>query len=280
MNMFYLLSIVLGVSGQEITKKAYNNRKGGVYLFSSLSTFFALVFFVATAGNLQWNVRLVPYALAFAVAYGMATVFSVIAISCGSLSLTTLITSYSLMLPTLYGLVFLQEPVGKGFVPGMALLFISLLLINEKSESVPITPKWIVSVLLAFVGNGFCSIIQKMQQIAFNNAYKNEFMILALVMVTAAFAAIMFRTERGQIVRSVRCGWWLCLLCGIMNGAVNLFVMILSGKMAVSIMFPVISAGGIIVTALVAMGVYREHLTRKQLTGLLLGVATVVLLSI
>ena len=280
MNILYLVAIVLGMSAQDITKKVFNQKSSAVYLFTAVTTLFALLFFVATAGPMEWTFSLLPYSLAFAVSYGLATVCSVIAFSCGSLSLTTLIISYSLMLPTIYGLIFLHEPIGAGFIPGLVLLIISLVLINKRSESVPITPKWIISLALAFIGNGACSIAQKVQQTAFEGAYKNEFMILALAFVILALVIMSFKAERPQMTHSLRCGWWLCLICGIMNGMVNLFVMILSGRMAVSIMFPIISAGGIIVTSLIAMTVYRERLSRRQLIGLGLGIVTVILLNL
>ena len=279
MNILYLVAIVLGMSAQDITKKVFNQKSSAVYLFTAVTTLFALLFFVATAGPMEWTFRLLPYSLAFAASYGLATVCSVIAFSCGSLSLTTLIISAGSQF-RFQRLIFLHEPIGVGFIPGLILLIISLVLINKRSESVPITPKWIISLALAFIGNGACSITQKVQQTAFEGAYKNEFMILALAFVILALVIMSFKAERPQMAHSLRCGWWLSLICGIMNGMVNLFVMILSGRMAVSIMFPIISAGGIIVTSLIAMTVYRERLSRRQLVGLCLGIVTVVLLNL
>ena len=206
MNILYLVAIVLGMSAQDITKKVFNQKSSAVYLFTAVTTLFALLFFVATAGPMEWTFRLLPYSLAFAASYGLATVCSVIAFSCGSLSLTTLIISYSLMLPTVYGLIFLHEPIGVGFIPGLILLIISLVLINKRSESVPITPKWIISLALAFIGNGACSITQKVQQTAFEGAYKNEFMILALAFVILALVIMSFKAERPQMAHSLRCG--------------------------------------------------------------------------
>ena len=65
-----------------------------------------------------------------------------------------------------------------------------------------------------------------------------------------------------------------------MNGIVNLFVMILSGKMPVALMFPLISAGGIIVTYIVSRFFYKEKLTKMQFAGFILGIASVVFLHI
>jgi drug/metabolite transporter (DMT)-like permease len=80
------------------------------------------------------------------------------------LSLTSLFISYSLLLPTFYGLIFLGDKVSIFFAPAIILLVTSLFLINKRSDKKQINPKWIFYVVLATVGNGFCSVIQKMQQ--------------------------------------------------------------------------------------------------------------------
>lgn len=282
MNAILLVSIILGVSLQSVIKKPYTQKASGkgAFLFSSLSSLAAMLFFVVTSNGFEWQAEIIPYAIGFALSYGSATVFSVLAIGSGSLSLTALFVSFSLMIPTFYGLIFLNDPVSFGFVPGLVLLAVSLVLINLKSDSVKITPKWLVFVFLAFVGNGMCSTVQKMQQSAFDGNYKNEFMIIALFMVFAGFIILSLFTESKDIKSCAKAGWYLALGCGIMNGIVNLFVMILSGKMPVSLMFPLISAGGIVITYLVSRFVYKEKLTKMQLIGFVLGLGSVVFLNI
>ncbi len=281
-NVVYLIAIIIGVSAQNIFKKPYTNKAGekGVYWFSAALSLAALLFFVVTSKGLQFEIGILPYAFGFAVTYTMATVFSVKAISCGPLSLTALFSSYSLMLPAFYGLIFLREPIGVGFVPGIILLMISLILINKKSDDNKISFKWVIYVFLVFAGNGLCSVFQKIQQVKYDGAYKSEFMIAALGMVTIAMLVFALIDERKEVCTFFKGGWYWAVLCGLMNGIVNLFVMILSGRMSVSLMFPLISAGGIIVTYFVSRIVYKEKLTKAQLIGFLIGIVTVVCLNL
>lgn len=281
MNAAYLIATVLAIAGQNIMKKVYNVRTGGgVYFFTMVSALAATLFFVLSADSLQWNPALLPYSAAFGAAYAVTVVFSVVAVSCGSLSLTTLINSYSLMLPTFYGLLLLREPVSAGLIPGIVLLVVSLVLINKKTESTPITPKWVICVILAFVGNGLCSIFQKVQQSSFDGAYKSEFMILALVMVVVVMGLMLLKSERHKVKHCAAKGWWCCVAGGALNGMVNLFVMILAGTMPVSLMYPIISAGGIVVTFFVSRWIYHEKLSRRQLIGFALGILSVVFLNL
>ena len=182
------------------------------------------------------------------------------------------------MIPSFYGLIK-GETIGKGFIPGMILLVISLFLTNKSNEKVKISLKWIVCVFLSFVGNGMCTVIQKMQQTASNGAYKNEFMIVALAIVTVVMLIISILKEHTEIKFYVKAGWHWALICGLLNGMVNFFVMILSGRMPISIMFPLISAGGLIVTYLVSRFCYKEKLTILQFIGFLFGLTSVVFLN-
>ncbi len=279
----YLVIIILCSSGQNIVKKPFTDKNGGrgVYFFSAAVAFFAMLFFVFSSRSLSFNTALLPYSLGFAVAYCFATVFAILAIAQGPLSLTSLLISYSLMIPTFYGLLFLKDPIGTFFVIGLTLLVISLFLINKKSkDDAKISLKWLLYVVLAFVGNGMCSVIQKMQQSKFDGEYKNEFMIIALAAVFVAMAIGCILREKNDLKKCAKSGWSYALICGSMNGVVNLFVMLLQAKMNVSLMFPLISSGSIIVTYLVSRFFYKEKLTKIQFVGFVTGIAAIVFLNL
>ena len=286
LNAFYLIAIILGISGQSIVKKPYTQKTdgGGVYFFNTILSAAALLFFVVTSPKLSFDVSFVPYSIGFALAYATASVGGVLAIAHGSLSLSSLFMSYSLMIPTFYCLIFLKDPIGKGFMVGMILLLISLFLIDYSSENngekTKFSFKWIMFVLLSFFGNGMCTVVQKMQQVASDGAYKNEFMIVALAIVMVIMLAMTFVKERKNIKLFAKSGWHFALICGILNGVVNLFVMVLSGRIPVSLMFPLISAGGLVVTYIVSRFFYKEKLTKTQFVGFIFGLAAVVFLNI
>lgn len=162
----------------------------------------------------------------------------------------------------------------------MLLLVISLFLTNKSDEKTKISLKWIICVFLSFFGNGMCTVVQKMQQIASNGAYKNEFMIVALAIVTVVMLIMSILKERTEIKFFAKVGWHGAIICGALNGMVNLFVMILSGKMPVSLMFPLISAGGLIVTYIVSRFFYKEELTKIQFIGFIFGLTAVVFLNV
>ena len=287
MNALLLILVVLGITAQHVTKKVYNQKNnGGAYTFSAISAFVALLFFVVTSGgNLHFTWDFVPHAIGFALTYSLSIVFTFLAITAGPLSITSLITSYSLLVPTLYGLIAWGEDFSLLLAIGILLLIVSIYLIRfePKSETEErnqrLTPKWLLYVSLAFIGSGGCSAVQKGQQIAFQGAYKNEFMILALGITTIAIGICALFFEKKQVVLYAKRSALMASLCGAANGAVNYIVLLLSLRMPASVMFPIISAGGIVMAAALSMTVYKEKLSAIQKIGLLLGILAIIVLN-
>lgn len=284
MNGLLLISIIIGLATQSASQKAYQTKtRGGTFVFAFGSTLFALIFFVATlSGQFVVSFEYLPYSVLFATFYVICTAFTVLAIKEGPLSLTSLINSMSLIIPSLYGIIFLNEPTSLTLYLGIALLLISLTLINVHvgEEDKKINARWVLYVLLAFIGNGGCSTVQRMQQINADGQYKTEFMVVALSIVVLLTAIIMLVFEKDKLAVSLKHGVWFFAISGIMNGMVNFFVILLSTRLPASFMFPVISAGGIITTFVLAIMVYKEKLSHLQYIGSLIGLLSIVLLNL
>jgi drug/metabolite transporter (DMT)-like permease len=287
-NMFleyiFLAAVVVGTTVQNVTRKSFNSKaRGGAFTFSAAATLFALLVFVVTSGGrFEFNLSIVPYALIFAVAYIATAVFMLLAIKEGSLALTSLIIQYSLIMPTVFGFALLGEEVGVFLIVGIVLLLVSLALINleGKSDKKTVTPRWLIYVILSFLGNGLCSTSQKAQQIYYDGQYKNEFMIVALSIsfVFMLFAALI--TERKDMLHNLKVGVPTYSICGLTNGLVNFLVLVLSTKMPASVMFPVISAGGIVTTYFVSLFIYKEKMSVRQTVGLFVGIASIIALNL
>ena len=127
-NILLLLTIVVFVSVQQVTKKAFNMKvAGGAMSFSAASCVAAVVVFLITSGGkMQFSAEFLPYSLLFAVSYSVTVVTGMLAIMAGPLSLTCLVTSFSLIVPTLYGILVLQEPVSTNLFIGLGLLAVAL----------------------------------------------------------------------------------------------------------------------------------------------------------
>ena len=130
----------------------------------------------------NFNPEILPYAIGFAVAFCSATVFGFWAILTGPLSLTSLATSYSLLIPTFWGIIFDGDETSVWLYLGLVLLAASLVFINLKDKKkdveakaapeAKITLKWAIFVLIALITNGACSTIQPAQTRIFGGKYE------------------------------------------------------------------------------------------------------------
>ena len=289
MGVLYLITIIFGISIQSVLKKGYSikNKGLGVFTFSTVSVMTACLFFIVKSGfKFNFAPEILPYAFGFAAAYCSATIFGFLAILSGPLSLTSLATSYSLLIPTFWGIIFDKDPTSVWLYVGLVLLAASLVFINLKDKKptaeneTKITLRWAIFAILALVTNGACSTIQPAQTEKFGGAYDSVFMVIALAIVSLFLLCFILFKERGKIIPSVKCGAHLMVLCGIANGLVNLFVMIASTIIPNSVMFPLISAGGIVLTWIISVFLYKEKLSTKQNIGLVLGIVSIVFLNL
>lgn len=229
--------------------------------------------------------ELISYSLLYGFCFGMAFLFQVLAIQRGGVTLTSLLLSYSLILPTLFGIFVYKDSVTITFLAGLSLVLISLFLINYKGREKKGTGKnvqtgWLLLALSAFVGNGMCSIVQTSSQKNFQGQYKAEFMIGAML-VAVIICGIIIGIRKEYSSLSLRSGGIYGILCGAFNAITNLLVMLLLvSSLPVSLIFTLISAGSVITTYIASRFIFREKLNSMQNIGLAVGLLSIVLITI
>ena len=287
MEGLYLSLIVFGVGIQQIAMIAHNGKtKNSTFSFCAAGTLVSSLIFIATLrSSFEYSPEVLFYSVAFSLSFCAAVVFSFLAIASGPLSLTSLITGYSLIVPTLYGLIALDEPIKITLIVGLLFLALSLFLINKKAKGneergKKVNLKWGIFVTLSFIGNGLGACVQKTQQMRFGGKYVSEFMIVSIAISLLILLTVAIFTERKTMLSNLKRGIPWFSIWGIANGGVNLGTILLAGRLPASVMFPVISAGGIVFAALVSLFVYKEKLSKIQWSGMLLGICAIVLLNL
>lgn len=283
MNALLIASVVISMALQSVSRKSYQKKTSGKgsCIFNVIACLTAAVFFWVSGGfEFDMNPAVIPYSIGFAATYGTTVYCGFLALMYGPLSLTSLISGYSLMVPTLYGLVFMNEPISVYLIIGLVFLALSLFFIAIKKEEKQISARWVVLVILSLLGNGICSTILSVQQINFEGAYKNEFMIMALILLVIFLSVVTYRREKREIKESLKVGIGWMVLWGVLNGATNLFVMMLATRVPASIMYPLISGFGLILSWLMSRFLYKEKLTPLQNLGFVFGIFAVIFLNL
>ena len=298
MAYFLMVVCVIACTIQSPFKKLYQKKSNkGTFLFVSMITLAAACFFAGAClfqgFHFEWAA--LPYSLLFAFALAVCNVTSVLALRYGSLALTSLLSSYSLMIPTVYGFLRFGEHVYVSQLIGLAFLVVSLYMTNMAKKQPVADAKdhaanaegkkstftlWLVMAIAMALSNAMCTIVQREEQVRFAGAYKNEFMLIALLISFAAMLGVGLVRERRDLKTVIKLGAVPAVLTGAANGATNLLVMIVTATIATSIFYPVISGGGMVLAYIISVTLFKEKFTTMQKIGILLGVASLLFLNI
>jgi len=253
--------------------------------FIMISAFVSLVFFL-THSRFKLNFSLTTIICSLLCAAGFICAFAGLnrALQIGPLSLSTLIYTFSLFVPVIYGIIVLQESISKLFIIGMPLLIISIILVNYVKEDCAkeknkLNIKWLMWVLTAFLGNGLFSTVQKVHQFAMKGEYGNELMILSLSISCVSLAIFGLLLEKEKFSKSFKYSYWAAFH-GLLNGANNQCLLVLATKASSSLVYPFVTGGTLVFTSLISYIFFKEKLLIKQWLGVGAGIVAVILISI
>ncbi len=278
MNFFLYLLNVTCSAGQSALGKQYAKSGGASLPFNVNKAAIGTVMFLAFA--LIKGFSLHASTMFFGVCYGISLSISMHtgfkALSIGPMSLTSIIASFSLIIPFLFGIVFWEEEFNWLKLVGIIFLLTSILLINIKREK-GFSVKWFLYAMATLITNGICSVIQKLHQREFPSLYQDEFMFWALLCVLSVLLVTYSLKEHKTQKLKIS---FLGIVSGIANCVANYVVLYLSVTENASVLFPVISILNIIAVWAIGILVFKEKLKLLQAVGLIIGVVSVVLLKL
>ena len=287
---FYILAVVFARSESALGK--YNGMRGGsAVIFNLNKSLLAALFCLSIsffAGGIGFHLNTLFYSLAYGVFLAVSMVCGLRALSLGSMAITSTVVSFSLIIPTLFGVIFLNESLGVLGIVALLLLAASIVLLNYKKQSNPISGAcWFYSII-TMIANGMCSVVQKLHQTAYPGEYSSEFMFFGMstvfiLLLAVSLVGMIWKNEKEEPKEKSFPVKWVFILgtiAGVCNGGANFVTLLLSATENASVMFPIISAGNAVGSCLVGYLFFKERLTKLQLFSLALGILSVVLLKI
>ena len=202
-----------------------------------------------------------------------------VALSIGPMSLTSMLATFSLIIPCLYGAICLEEQITVFSWFGFLFLLAALIFLNikEKKDDKKPSVAWAISITLTIMANGFASVLLTMHQNDFPGSYRFTFMSAAMILCTIAFAILgllkkelILRPSAAEIMGGA---------AGVLNGLSNFFTLWLAALSFATVLFPLISASTMLAALLVGKFFFKEKLTKFQIIGFIFGVASVLLLN-
>jgi len=284
--------LILAASCASLTEgiaiRRYNTRHSvGGFLFVAMISAFSLFFFAAADRNgFHAPAALWLLGMISGIFYCTASFLTYLALQCGPFAQTNLILSYNVVLSISYGIFFLHEPLSPMTLPGNAVILISLYLINPGTKSKApteanrISVKWLIFIGLSTVGCGMVGVLQKMQQIHFENACNHEFMIITLSFSAVMLAVVGFRQERGRIRQVLRSGLPYAACAGTANGVTNFLSMFINNFMPLTLASPLRTGTKIVLSFVCSRLLFREDFNLRQIVGIVLGTFGLILLNL
>lgn len=259
----------------------------GGYLFNSICSFVAAMVLMLWGGIDSISLYTILMGTLFGLLTALQGITNLLALQTGPLSYTSVIISFSTVISALSGVMFFGESMDVAHIVGIILMLISFIFAADKnSDDKKATVKWMIFCLIAFWATGFIGVMQKIHQ---NSNYKDQLNLFLVVAfgVSALSCAIIavFTSKKSKMANNSRLNkkLWLpmvviMIISGICVAVNNKFNLYLSGVMESAVFFPIVNGGGLILTIVSALLIFRERLSKKQWIGLIFGILSVVFL--
>lgn len=235
-----------------------------------------LLFLLLSAFNLSLHGETAIYASVYGISQFFSTLFGFLALASGSLALTSTIVSYSVVIPCLFGIIFLHEEISPQKILGFLLLLITLLLLKKPSDNKKSDKHWAFFVITTFCCNAVSAIVQKLHQTAHPGQFREEFMLYAMGISASLFFAVWLISKKGEkpMLSHTKYAAPSGALMGL-NGYLTLY---LSSKLPASVLFPTVSVIQTLFNIVFSRVFFKERLTRLQIVGIILGAVSVILI--
>ncbi len=224
------------------------------------------------------------------------------AIAVGPISLTTVLVSMSTVITAFSGVFFGELPTAFQ-IAGIALMAVCFVLSVKKDNSGrKTTVRWMIYSVLSFVLSGAIGVIQKIHQtsthadelyafltVAFSVSVLYSLVSLPFTVKKDGDGAFLTTGEQNAVLDGARkysalsysfmLGGMIAAIgvCIAFNNVINLFLV---GVMPSAVFFPVVNVGGLLLSILASLALFREKLSKKQWLGLAAGILAIAALAL
>ena len=196
------------------------------------------------------------------------------------IAITTVSNKMSMIIPVLIGLFVFKEDKNFLKLIGIVLAILAIFFSCSKNGKLSFDKKYLPVIILVFIGQGIAdSTLKWAQEFAINASNNNVF--FATTFFTAAFSGTLFMMiQQRKITVTLR-----SLLWGVILGIPNYFTLyffveaLSAGVFESSQVFPIVNMGVIVLTAVMGIILFREHLSKSNWMGILLALIAISLIT-
>lgn len=255
--------------------KAYQENSGtSLYtglLFNAALGFFSALLFFAVNG---FKCVLTPFSVVMALLMGTLcvayTCLGFLIMERDDITLyTVFLMTGGMAVPYIWGLIFLGEPFSYLRTAGLIIIAAAIVMMNSGSSKPD--KKTVLLCLAVFFLNGFISVISKEHQIGSSAVASADFVILTgAAKAAASLAALLFTAKQKESARFNLKSVLFTFLAAALGGASYLFQLKGAINLPATVLYPFITGGSIIFTALAGRVFFGEKPKKRMLTGIAL----------
>lgn len=284
--IFILLNSIFHLFEGTITRKCSKQNGDGGIFFSCLISFFSMLFFLfkdllmdsrgITIPSVMW-----AFGIISGLFYAGGFYYMYVALEEGSFSLVRLVSTSSIIFPIIYGVAFLNERLN---VLGLVLLIVASLLFkisnkNNTEQNKGKSKRWLFYTIISVICNGLISVISRIQQLYFNDAFTNEFLFISLAVSFLSLLMISIIKDRKRMKEIFKSSLLYSFGAGACNGISNMLRMVAYIYVPISVVVPLNMGVEIILSFLVSIFLYKEKFTKHQLAGAAIATVGLILLK-
>lgn len=288
MSAVFLLSVSIAFAViNNLLFHGFKNRglrgMGDILFFNAIMS----VLWIVILSVLNRGAHISAQAFLWGIAYGIVMAAFLLckmqAMATGSVSITSFIGCSSLIISTLFGVIFFKENVTVLQIVGVVLLIFSLFLTLTGSGSKEKGGKkreWFIWCGLFILCSGATGIIFKLHQASPVREEINQMLLAAAITSAVLFGLssllVQWKSDR-TLPRIGREAIFFVIACAIVSCGYNRLNISLSGMLPSIIFFPSFNGSVIILASALAAILFKERISRKQLYGMLTGIAALLL---
>ena len=221
------------------------------------------------------------FTIALGLLFGAVTAFSnyykMRALTAGPMHITLLVTTASMIIPTMSGVFFGEHFSIRKLI--LVLVLIGFIYLSfDRTDSKKTNKQWVLFCLLAFLFQGSIGVLQKIHQ---SSVYKDELNGFLLIAFVCSFIYSRVRTNRTfKELGFEKKHIIIAIVCGICTYAMNILNLKLSGLLPSQLFFPFVNGSVIVLSSLMSVLIFKESLSKKQAIGLTGGILSLTVLCL
>lgn len=246
-------------------------------MFLAISIFVTIVFF-----KYKPSLETIIFAVIAGILNVVFQVCYIQAFSIGPVSISGTIANFAMVLPLLYGFIWLNEAVTVFKVVGILFTCVAFILLTKKESGKTVSLKWYIYIFTAFFSVGIVSIVQSSFKTLESSYQRNEFLAINYLVAAISCFVLAYIVKKDKKENNVKWTYKYLfpVILGVVLGIYQVISMYTLSIVDVSIYYPITSALALIFLFVVGVLVFKDKPTKSQIIGILIGIISVILVNL